>query len=416
MLHLLLSFISSYVLKLNGRVFLTDSPPEAPSSVLSKLRRSSELFCMSAFDSIDETTDSTSSPLVPIGAVCSPSMSCTVSLDIGGSLLKFLYFEPLELAELSLSSKFDFKPQLSVMSRTFGGKFHFFNISTSEITQIINFIKTNSLHSLLHSIPATGGGAHKFNDLITKELTVPVTIHDEMDSLVAGLNFFLNEDYKELFQYFPVADDVKFVPDQKSKDDSHPSKLFPYLLVNVGSGVSILKVDGENEYARVSGSGLGGATFFAIAKLLLQEDCSYDTLLSMARKGDSRKVDMLVGDIYGSNYSTIGLSSDVTAAFFGKLLNNQYMKVVEKEDLVRATLMMITGNIAHIAYLNASKYGIKRILFAGHFFRHDKISMASVSRGVHFWSAGQVRSYFLKHEGYLGVMGSWMLENKKFRR
>ncbi len=35
------------------------------------------------------------------------------------------------------------------------------------------------------------------------------------------------------------------------------SELFPYLLVNIGSGVSILKVDGPDSYQRVSGSSLG---------------------------------------------------------------------------------------------------------------------------------------------------------------
>ena len=35
-------------------------------------------------------------------------------------------------------------------------------------------------------------------------------------------------------------------------------KIFPYLLVNIGSGVSILKVDSEEEFQRVGGSTIGG--------------------------------------------------------------------------------------------------------------------------------------------------------------
>lgn len=37
---------------------------------------------------------------------------------------------------------------------------------------------------------------------------------------------------------------------------------FPYLLVNIGSGVSIIKVTSLNEFERVSGSSLGGGTFW----------------------------------------------------------------------------------------------------------------------------------------------------------
>jgi pantothenate kinase len=35
---------------------------------------------------------------------------------------------------------------------------------------------------------------------------------------------------------------------------------FPYLLVNVGSGVSILRVNGTDSFERVSGSHIGGGT------------------------------------------------------------------------------------------------------------------------------------------------------------
>lgn len=38
-------------------------------------------------------------------------------------------------------------------------------------------------------------------------------------------------------------------------------QLYPYLLVNIGSGVSILKVTSDTSYERVSGSSLGGGTF-----------------------------------------------------------------------------------------------------------------------------------------------------------
>ena len=96
--------------------------------------------------------------------------------------------------------------------------------------------------------------------------------------------------------------------------------IYPYLLVNIGSGVSMIKVEGEGKFQRVNGSTLGGGTFLGLAKLLTKLD-SFDEILELSERGDYRKVDLLVGDIYGGrDYSNIGLNSDVVASAFGKLV------------------------------------------------------------------------------------------------
>ena len=65
------------------------------------------------------------------------------------------------------------------------------------------------------------------------------------------------------------------------RDTSGP--LFPYLLVNIGTGVSILRVDSEGQYERVSGSGLGGGTFVGLGRLLTGET-SFEKLLSLGTR------------------------------------------------------------------------------------------------------------------------------------
>ena len=82
--------------------------------------------------------------------------------------------------------------------------------------------------------------------------------------------------------------------------------LYPYLLVNIGSGVSFVKVDGEGSFERVSGTNLGGGTFWGLCRLLTRTR-SFDEMLQLSSRGDSSKVDMLVGDIYGGkDYESIG--------------------------------------------------------------------------------------------------------------
>jgi hypothetical protein len=72
---------------------------------------------------------------------------------------------------------------------------------------------------------------------------------DEMQCLVSGCNFLLRAISHEAFTF--ESGTPTYVPANAG------SGLFPYLLVNIGSGVSILKVDGPDSYQRVSGSSLG---------------------------------------------------------------------------------------------------------------------------------------------------------------
>lgn len=95
-------------------------------------------------------------------------------------------------------------------------------------------------------------------------------------------------------------------------------KIFPYLLVQVGTGCSIIKVDDEKTFKRVSGSSIGGGTFVGLARLITNET-SYDKIIQMCKEGDNRGVDLLVGDIYGGDYNEIGLKAQVIASSFGKL-------------------------------------------------------------------------------------------------
>jgi type II pantothenate kinase len=46
---------------------------------------------------------------------------------------------------------------------------------------------------------------------------------------------------------------------------------------------------------------------------------TFDDMLAMADRGDNAGVDMLVGDIYGMDYTKIGLKSTAIASTFGKV-------------------------------------------------------------------------------------------------
>ena len=81
---------------------------------------------------------------------------------------------------------------------------------------------------------------------------------DELESLIRGIAF-LQEIYpNECYTFIP------------SDSGNQPRKVvipmkqsvYPFILVNIGSGVSILRVTSENICERVGGCPMGGGTFF----------------------------------------------------------------------------------------------------------------------------------------------------------
>lgn len=272
-------------------------------------------------------------------------------------------------------------------------------------------------------IMATGGGAHKFYARLRDELGVEVRREEEMECLVLGLGFVM-EVPNEVFWYsdelvqaishphqtltptfdnvFPPIDPTDPFPRPSpnppqyslSFDATPTPAQFPCLLVNIGSGVSIIKVDDYGKFERISGTSLGGGTLWGLLSLLTgaksfdgassaafawrELDAQYTFLidmLSLADKGDNSSVDMLVGDIYGQDYQKIGLKSSTIASSFGKVFRKEGgatvapsaasspstsdplqngtaedgKKAFKPEDISRSLLYAISNNIGQIA-------------------------------------------------------------------
>lgn len=72
------------------------------------------------------------------------------------------------------------------------------------------------------------------------------------------------------------------------------NSIYPFLLVNIGSGVSIVKFDENNKYERIGGTSLGGGLFLGLCNALTGVK-DYDQLLLMSQKG-SYTQDVLVAE------------------------------------------------------------------------------------------------------------------------
>ncbi len=214
-----------------------------------------------------------------------------------------------------------------------------------------------------------------------------------------------------------------------------------------GSGVSIIRVDGQTSYKRVDGTSLGGGTFWGLCNLITGVD-AFEEMLKLSGQGpplllrapahpprppayylrsdtptgDNTRIDLTVGDIYGQDYGRIGLPSHVIASTFGKVMYEREKErksakppagtgesqAWHKADIISSLLKMICNNIAQIAYHNAMRAGTERIYFGGFFIHNHLPTMRGISAGIHYWSQGAVKAHFLLHEGYLGSLGAFL--------
>ncbi|KAI2604775.1 fumble-domain-containing protein [Hypoxylon fragiforme] len=360
-----------------------------------------------------------------------------IAVDIGGSLAKLVYFSR------------------EAHSTEPGGRLNFQSFETDRIDDCIEYMRhlKDKQLALNGSKPgelcvmATGGGSYKFYDQIKERLGVDVLREDEMECLIIGLDFFITEIPREVFTY-SETDPMHF--------ESPNVNIYPYMLVNIGSGVSILKVSGPRTYERVGGTSLGGGTLWGILSLLTPAE-SFDEMLDMAAHGDNTKVDMLVGDIYGTDYGKIGLKSTTIASSFGKVFRMKREAENEAEDMgglsngddqnrrrqqnldqnsssasqaqhrptssraselarsrfssadiSRSLLYAISNNIGQIAFLQSQVHGLSSIYFGGSFIRGHPQTMNTLSYAIKFWSKGEKQAYFLRHEGYLGAVGVFL--------
>lgn len=179
-----------------------------------------------------------------------------------------------------------------------GGSLNFERFETEHLDECIEFLQALIERSAQINgvtiddmrkgvkIMATGGGALKFYELLGDELQVEVRREDEMECLIEGLKFlslipdevyyFSDELIHSVSHGKPVQNGADGVFERPSPDPpryavsfmGNPTPQLPCLLVNIGSGVSIIRVDEDGSFERVSGTSLGGGTLWGLLSLL----------------------------------------------------------------------------------------------------------------------------------------------------
>lgn len=141
----------------------------------------------------------------------------------------------------------------------------------------------------------------------------------------------------------------------------------PYLLVSVGTGTSVLLAQGMG-VSRVGGTALGGGTVMGLGGLLLG-GASFEEISALAAKGDRRRVDLLVSDIYRPG--EIALLGDATAANFGK--PRVHERSPAPADLAHAIMGLVGENVALICAGLAATHGVRRVVYGGSTLRANPV-------------------------------------------
>ena len=172
-----------------------------------------------------------------------------------------------------------------------------------------------------------------------------------------------------------------------------------YLLVSLGTGTSVLSLD-RGQVTRVGGCALGGGTLLGLGRLLLGVE-TFDEICALAARGDRRRVDLLVGDIYPSG--EIPLPLDLNAASFAKLDSR------DPADVAHALVGMLGENIALICGTLARSCGAQAVVYCGStLIQNDEL------REILRWvtAAYGAQPHFLDAGAYCGALGAAALADE----
>jgi type II pantothenate kinase len=376
-------------------------------------------------------------------------------LDIGGSLTKLAMFcadgaslhPTLQFGREAASGRAAFEGH-PLQLPALGGSAHFAAFTTSRLDECIRLVasacgeNTRAGTSGRPALRATGGGSVRLGGVFASA-GLDVVPLDELQSMVRGLDCVLALSADGSEEAFLVDAGDPLVPCPPARAAalgriglSASKEPWPYVFASLGSGLSIVHVKGPEptDVERVGGSSIAGGTLWGLGRLLLDAQARrpsassasreaavpgssgaaagsdgaagyrYEALLDLAERGDSGRVDLTVGDIYGrGGCAAIGLDAAVPAASLGKISSGAEP---DPADLAQSLLWMVSWNAAQLAAVEARRLGVRDVYLGGNMVRGRLFPLATISNSVKFNSAGEARAIFLRREGFLGALGA----------
>ncbi|SCO69388.1 pantothenate kinase, putative [Plasmodium vivax] len=248
---------------------------------------------------------------------------------------------------------------------------------------------------------STDGGDNSPEKELQGELILQCSRKDEMHCVMNGLYKLLSVK-KSVVRYDLLI--KKEVPVQVKLPYE------PFIIANIGSGISILLSNGHNKYRRIGGTAIGGGTLLGLAQMILQK-VSFEELIRLAappgrHSSPGRLSSPGRHSPPGRHSSPLDLTlrhvrpdaactgapphaEHALAASFGHLSNILKMKSVEDEKSIgqavaRSLITMVSFNIGYLLHLLARIHGVRRLFFSGKYISNHECIMESLTLGVYY--------------------------------
>eukprot|EP01065_Artemidia_motanka_P024843 TRINITY_DN29761_c0_g1_i1.p1 TRINITY_DN29761_c0_g1~~TRINITY_DN29761_c0_g1_i1.p1 ORF type:complete len:878 (+),score=289.30 TRINITY_DN29761_c0_g1_i1:52-2685(+) len=333
-------------------------------------------------------------------------------IDIGGTAAKIAYFQSSSGHDSFVTDPIFERERWGCSGQRLrelqfahpqqGGVVHFMRFATHRVNPVLEQLHDERVRSDTEQphpqrcVYATGGGAFKFEKLSRNAVGVSYAKVGEFESLVDGLRLLLRICPESVYSVDPTAP-----PGTSAKVLARVDPDSKFLICNIGSGVSIIKVEKENAQ-RVGGTSIGGSSFLGLSRLAAGAN-DFDDAVRMAGEGEPNNVDLTVRDIYGKRGEQhLGLPGGTVACSFGRVVSMENPRAAEAKDIAASLLKMVTQAISLYTCTLAELHDCKLVFFTGGFLR---MNPASERRFAEACSVTSTPALFLRHADYLGALG-----------
>ena len=134
------------------------------------------------------------------------------------------------------------------------------------------------------------------------------------------------------------------------------SKLDKLIVVSMGTGTTLIQVEGDN-IRYLGGLGMGGGTLSGLARIMLGTD-DIQHISELAKAGNISNIDLKIGDICSEEIP--GLPAFATASLFGKA-----QTTARHEDIALGIICAVIQTIGSATILAAANSGIKDFVMIG---------------------------------------------------
>lgn len=208
---------------------------------------------------------------------------------------------------------------------------YFFTIKISSLHEALSKCSQNTISKTVINFTGKRSGylRNKFSKL--KKIN-KLSYHEEVKCINRAVVFLTKYCPDSLYKF--VREENTHVEDRKKEEEEEEENknglrkkylsemgeghdVYPYLLVSVKRGITYHLISANNVVTRVGSCFISYKSVIGLFFLITGKHFSIERIFQLAKRGNRKTFDMSVGDIYGTSYGNAGLSSDLTASFFG---------------------------------------------------------------------------------------------------